>query len=201
VVAARLSSGDMLPADIVVNAANCWAAEVCAMIGMKVPIAPLRRQQFHFLTQDPIEPIPAMRHLSGLSFRRHAGVYLVGITDFGASAGFNWTLEHEAFETALWPQLAEQCEAFETIKPRGGWVGHYDMNGLDGNPVIGWYDEIPNFLLSAGFSGHGLMHAPAVGRAVKELIIDGGFRTIDLARFGYRRIVEGMPIPDDGPKA
>lgn len=201
VVAACLASGATLPADIVVNAANCWAAEVCAMIGLKVPIAPLRRQQFHFVAQDAIEPIPAMRHLAGLSFRRHSGVYLVGITDLGAPAGFNWTLDPGAFEAQLWPPLAEQCAAFERIKPRGGWVGHYDMNALDGNPVIGWAGHVSNFLLCAGFSGHGLMHAPAVGRAVKELIVDGGFRSIDLARFGYQRIVDGTPIPDDGPKA
>lgn len=201
IVAARLESGVVLPADIVVNAANCWAAEICEMVGIKVPIAPLRRQQFHFLTQDPIEPIPAMRHLSGLSFRRHGGAYLVGITDFNAPPGFNWTLDDAAFEAVLWPQLAEESAAFETIKPRGGWVGHYDMNGLDGNPVIGWCEGVPNLMLCAGFSGHGLMHAPAMGRAVKELIVDGGFRSIDLTRFGHRRIVEGVPIPDDGPKA
>jgi FAD-dependent oxidoreductase domain-containing protein 1 len=38
-------------------------------------------------------------------------------------------------------------------------------------------------ILWAGFSGHGLQHAPAVGRAVKEMIVDGGFRSIDLSRF------------------
>lgn len=29
------------------------------------------------------------------------------------------------------------------------------------------------------------MHAPAVGRAVKEMILDGGFRSIDLARLSW----------------
>ena len=201
VVAARLESGNSLPVDIAVNTANCWAADVCAMIGMTVPIEPMRRQQFHFLTQDAVEPFPAMRHLGGLSVRRHAGVYLCGHTNFNEAPGFNWELQHEVFDESLWPQLAEQCTAFETIKPRGGWVGHYDMNRLDGNPVIDWYDKVPNFLLCAGFSGHGLQHAPAVGRAVKEMILDGGFRTLDLSRFSWRRIVDGTPIPDDGPKA
>lgn len=201
VVAAHLASGGTLPVEIAVNTANCWAAEICAMVGMKVPIEPMRRQQFHFLTQDPVEPFPAMRHLSGLAVRRHSGVYLSGFTNFEEAGGFNWNLQHEMFEDFVWPQLAEQCRAFETIKPRGGWVGHYDMNRLDGNPVIDWYDKVPNFLLCAGFSGHGLQHAPAVGRAVKEMILDGGFRSIDLSRFSYCRIVEGVPIPDDGPKA
>jgi glycine/D-amino acid oxidase-like deaminating enzyme len=201
VVAARCESGTTLPVEIAVNTANCWAADVCAMVGMKVPIEPMRRQQFHFLTQDPIEPFPAMRHLAGLAVRRHAGVCLSGHTNFNEPGGFNWELQHQVFEESLWPQLAAQCSAFEAIKPRGGWVGHYDMNRLDGNPVIDWYDAVPNFLLCAGFSGHGLQHAPAVGRAVKEMILDGGFRSIDLSRFSWRRIVTGTPIPDDGPKA
>ncbi|MBW6397968.1 FAD-binding oxidoreductase [Roseomonas sp. HJA6] len=201
VALARLESGATLPVEIVINTANCWAADICAMVGVTVPIAPMRRQQFHFLSQDPVETFPAIRYLNGFSFRQHSGVYLCGHTNFGEPPGFNWELQHDVFEEQLWPQLAEQCAAFETIKPRGGWVGHYDMNHLDGNPVIDWIDSVPNMLLCAGFSGHGLQHAPAVGRAVKELILDGGFRSIDLSRFSYRRIVDGTPIPDDGPKA
>jgi glycine/D-amino acid oxidase-like deaminating enzyme len=199
--AVRLASGGSLPVEIAVNTANCWAAEICAMVGMAVPIEPMRRQQFHFVTQDPIEPIPAMRHFEGLAVRRHSGVYLSGFTNFDEAGGFNWELQHEAFETFIWPQLAEQCKAFETIRPKGGWVGHYDMNRLDGNPIIDRFDKVPNFILAAGFSGHGLQHAPAIGRAVKEMILDGGFRSIDLSRFSYRRVIDGTPIPDDGPKA
>jgi FAD-dependent oxidoreductase domain-containing protein 1 len=201
VVAARLESGGVLPVEIVVNAANCWAADVCAMAGVTVAIEPMRRQQFHFLSQDPVEAFPAMRHMRGFAVRQHAGVYLCGHTNFNEAGGFNWDLQHQLFEEQLWPQLAEQCPAFEAIKPRGGWVGHYDMNRLDGNPVIDWIDTVPNMILCAGFSGHGLQHAPAVGRAVREMIVDGGFRAIDLSRFSWRRMVDGVPIPDDGPKA
>ena len=183
------------------NVANCWAAEICAMVGMKVPIEPMRRQQFYYLTQRAIEPIPAMRHMDGLAFRIHQDGYLSGFTNFDEPGGFNWGLQYDAFEDHIWPRLAEQCAAFEAIKLKSGWVGHYDMNRLDGNPIIDRFHEVPNFILAAGFSGHGLQHAPAVGRALKELVLDGGFRSIDLARLGYRRVVEDAPLPDDGPKA
>ena len=169
------------------------------MVGMSVPIEPVRRQQFYFLAQEKIEPIPAMRHMDGLAVRVHQDGYIVGATN--PRAGFDWEMEHEVFETTLWPQLAEQSAAFEAIKLQGGWAGHYDMNRLDGNPIIDRFHEVPNFILAAGFSGHGLQHAPAVGRALKELVLDGGFRSIDLARLGYRRVVENAPLPDDGPKA
>ncbi|WP_149537829.1 NAD(P)/FAD-dependent oxidoreductase [Siccirubricoccus phaeus] len=201
VVSASLGSGGTLPVEIVVNAANCWAAEISAMIGMRIPIEPMRRQQFHFTAQQELQPFPCIRHLHGLAVRRHAGVYLSGFTRFNEAGGFNWALEHEVFESFLWPQLAELSPAFEAIRPRGGWVGHYDMNRLDGNPLIDWYDRVPNFLLCAGFSGHGLQHAPAVGRGVAELILQGGFRSLDLSLFSWRRVVENRPIPDDGPTA
>jgi glycine/D-amino acid oxidase-like deaminating enzyme len=196
---ARLASGGSLPVDTLVNVANCWAPEICAMVGMSVPIEPVRRQQFYFLAQHKIEPIPAMRHMDGLSVRTHQGGYIVGATN--GQAGFDWELDHQVFESVLWPQLAERCAAFEAIKLKSGWLGHYDMNRLDGNPIIDRYDKVPNFILAAGFSGHGLMHAPAVGRAVKELILDGGFRSIDLSRLGWRRVVEDRPLADDGPTA
>jgi glycine/D-amino acid oxidase-like deaminating enzyme len=196
---ARLESGGSLPVDTLVNVANCWAPDICAMVGMAVPIEPVRRQQFYFLAQQEIEPIPAMRHMDGLAVRIHQDGYIVGVTN--RQAGFNWEMEHEVFETTLWPQLAEQSAAFEAIKLKGGWAGHYDMNRLDGNPIIDRFDKVPNFILAAGFSGHGLMHAPAVGRAVKELILDGGFQSIDLSRLGWRRVVENQPLADDGPIA
>ena len=195
----HLASDRRLPVDTLVNAANCWAPEICAMVGMSVPIEPRRRQQFYFLAQQRIEPIPAMRHMDGLSVRIHQDGYIVGSTN--PRPGFDWEPEHDVFENKLWPQLAEQCGAFEAIKLKSGWLGHYDMNRLDGNPIIDRFDEVPNFILAAGFSGHGLMHAPAVGRAVKELILDGGFRSIDLSRLSWRRVVENRPLADDGPTA
>lgn len=201
VTAARLESGSSLAVDTLVNVANCWAAGICAMVGMRVPIAPMRRQQFFFDTRDPIETIPAMRHASGLAIRPHQKGYLTGYTRFDEPRGFNWTLDPDLFNDFLWPQLAEKSTGFEAVKEKGGWVGHYDMNSLDGNAVIDRFPAVPNFILAAGFSGHGLQHGPAVGRAVKEMILDGGFRSIDLSRLSYRRIVENAPLQDDGPKA
>ena len=198
---AHLAGGGALPVDTVVNVANCWAAGICDMVGMGVPIVPRQRQQFFFDTKADIEPIPAMRHASGHGMRRLSAGFLAGYSQPGMAPGFNWELDHAAFDDVVWPRLAGQSSAFEAIKMRSGWVGHYDMNLLDGNPVIDRAPAAGNFILAAGFSGHGLQHAPAIGRAVKEMILDGGFRSIDLSRFNYRRIVENDPLPDAGPVA
>jgi glycine/D-amino acid oxidase-like deaminating enzyme len=51
-----------------------------------------------------------------------------------------------------------------------------------------------NFYAANGFSGHGLQQSPAVGRAIAELIKFGEFRSLDLTRFSYERIVAGRPL-------
>jgi hypothetical protein len=42
------------------------------------------------------------------------------------------------------------------------------------------------------------MHAPGCGRAMAELLLTGGYQTIDLTRFGYQRILDGMPLRETG---
>ena len=55
-----------------------------------------------------------------------------------------------------------------------------------------------HFVVACGFSGHGLMHAPAVGRALAELVVHGRYEAIDLARMGYQRVLDGKPYAESG---
>ena len=78
-------------------------------------------------------------------------------------------------------------------------AGLYDQNYFDGNAIIGpGVGGLANFHLAAGFSGHGLMHAPGVGRALAELILRGRYETIDLTRLGWQRIVDSKPLREEG---
>ena len=90
------------------------------------------------------------------------------------------------------PRLAQAQE-------RESWVGHYAQNRLDGNMILGsWTTGASNFYVACGFSGHGIMHAPAVGKGMAELVVDGRFSTIDLSRLSYERVVEERPLPEQG---
>lgn len=98
-----------------------------------------------------------------------------------------------------------------SFKVRGAWGGYYDFNYFDENGIIGSHPYYYNLFIATGFSGHGkLLHqivkkkylivfigiqqAPAVGRAVAELIVDGDFQTIDLTRLGFNRLIKDTPM-------
>ncbi len=59
---------------------------------------------------------------------------------------------------------------------------------------VGAHPDVDNLLFANGFSGHGLQHAPGVGRALAELVVDGGWRSLDLSRLGWQRVLEGRPL-------
>jgi len=173
------------------------------MVGMKVPVHPLRRQQFFFRIRDKLEPLPNIRHISrDIGFRPEGDGYMSGKTRYDEVPGFNWEVDHAFFESDLWPELALRVPAFEALKVASAWAGHYDQNVFDNNVILGpWIGRLANFHIALGFSGHGLQQAPAIGRAMKELIVDGGFQTIDLSRFTYQRILDDTPVREHGPVA
>ena len=76
------------------------------------------------------------------------------------------------------------------------WLGPY-RNGSRGL-TPGAEGGLENFVLANGLSGHGIMHAPVAGRGMAELIVEGGYQTIDLSCFSYRRIPEGRPYREQG---
>jgi len=195
----RLASGAAFRAGFVVNAAGAWADGICAMIGMRSPIRPMRRFEHFFECETAIEPLPYVKDLDRLAFRPEGSGYTGGVPDGDEPRGFNFDIDHGYFERVVWPALAHRFPAFERTKERSVMAGLYDQNELDGNAIIGpWSGCCGNFLMAAGFSGHGLMHAPGVGRAIAELIVDGRYVTIDLRRLGWDRVERNEPYRERG---
>ena len=114
--------------------------------------------------------------------------------DDGPCAEDDWDPDHAQFEELIWPKLYARSEGFDAVKVTRFWVGHYDYNTLDQNAVLGRWPGYANFHIAAGFSGHGLQQAPAVGRGLAEVILTGGYQTLDLAPLGPERVLEKRPF-------
>lgn len=195
----RLASGRSVGADAIVNAAGPWAQQIAAMVGMPLPITPLRRFEHYFEAPNPIEALPYVKDTARLAFRPEGRGYSGGLVDSAEPRGYNFDIDHDDFERFVWPALAHRFPAFEACRCRRSWSGLYEQNELDGNPVIGnWAGRIDNFFVVAGFSGHGMMHAPAAGRAIAELIVHGRYATLDLTRLGHARIAAQEPYAERG---
>ena len=199
VQAVRLEDGRRLSADVFVNATGAWSGEVAKCFQMSLPISPLRRFEHFFTPARPIERLPYVKDTARLAFRSEGAGFSGGLVDGSQARGFDFEVDHDWFENKVWPAVAHRFPAFEGARCHRTWAGLYEQNELDGNPVIGpWRSGLANLHTIAGFSGHGMMHAPAAGRAIAELIVHGSFRTLDLSRFGYERIERGEPYAEEG---
>ncbi len=195
VTGVTLDSGDTLETGLIVNAAGPNAGAVAQMAGLALPVEPRKRTVFVFESRDRFDDMPLTVDPGGVWWRPEGSVYIAGGAEIEdgeqAADPADFEPRWELFENDIWPVLATRVPAFEAIKMTRAWAGHYDYNTLDQNAVIGPHPEVGNFLFANGFSGHGLQQAPAVGKALAELIVHGGYRTIDCTAFGYGRIAEG----------
>jgi FAD-dependent oxidoreductase domain-containing protein 1 len=199
VTSAVTARGARLHADAFVNAAGAWSSLICAMAEVPLPIQPQRRFEHFFSSQEPIEPLPLVKDTARLAFRPEGKGYSGGLVDSHEPWGFNFEVDHDYFERVVWPALAHRFPQFEATKCHRTWSGLYEVSTLDGNPIIGNIaGRFDNFYVAAGFSGHGLMHAPAAGRGIAELICKGSYQSIDLGRLGYARVSAGAPYRERG---
>ncbi|NXU77842.1 FXRD1 protein, partial [Oreotrochilus melanogaster] len=185
---------------IVVNTAGAWAGELLRAKGLPgglqgppLPIQPRKRYVFSWHCPDgPGFSCPFLIDTSGAYFRRDgiAGNYLGGMSppEEEEPDPSDLSVDDAFFQEQIWPRLARRVPAFESLKPRGSWAGYYDHNSFDQNGVLGPHPKLENLYVAAGFSGHGLQHAPAAGRAVAELVVRGGFQSLDLQRLGWERL-------------
>jgi glycine/D-amino acid oxidase-like deaminating enzyme len=195
----ELASGARNRPEAVVNAAGCWAASIAKLAGMDVPVNPMRRFEHYVEIADELPRMPLIKDPERLVIRPEGRGYSVGLVRSDEPRGFNFDVDPTYFESVVWPACASRIPAFEALRLQREWAGLYDECELDGNMILGnWRGRLDNFHVACGFSGHGLMHAPAVGRALAELIVKGRFETIDLTRMGYQRVLDNAPYAETG---
>jgi len=171
---------------VVVNAGGPYAASIGGMVGVKIPVKPLRRQIFitapFRLTDHPV-PLTIDFH-RGWYFRQEGdGLLLSGPLDLEPS--FNLTTEYEAMAEAS-ENAMYRVPVLEKARIARGWAGLYEISP-DHHAILGRVPEIEGFVLANGFSGHGFQHSPAVGKVISESIVDGKAVTIDISSLSIER--------------
>ncbi len=197
VTGVSLSSGLELSPGILVNAAGPRAAEVASMAGIRnLPVRPRKRIVYRVHCRTSVEGAPLTIDPSGVYFRPEGPDFLCGVSpspDRDPDT-LDLDVDHGLFEAVVWPVLARRVPAFQALKLRSAWAGHYAVNTEDQNAILGPHPVVENFLFANGFSGHGLQHSPGIGRALRELILFGEYRTLELGRFGFGRFASGRLI-------
>jgi sarcosine oxidase subunit beta len=182
----------------VVNAAGPWAAGVAKMVGLDLPVEPLRRMLV------PTEPFDQFSHTApmiidmsnGFHFRPEALGFLLAWNDPEETPGYKTDFD-PAFIEKILTRAADRVPVFENlaVNAKRAWAGLYEMTP-DHHPILGEAPDVPGFFLANGFSGHGVMHAPATGKILSDLILTGRTDLVDASLLGLSRFSEGRMIEE-----
>jgi len=193
----RLADGSTIGADWVVNAAGPRAADVARMVDVELPVRPRKRLVYHVEAPVSLGAAPLTIDPSGVYVRPEGAAYITGFSPRHGEPDpdtFDLRADRAPFDSFVWPVLAHRVPAFDQLRLLDAWAGHYEVNTLDHNAIVGPHPTITNLLFANGFSGHGLQQAPAVGRGLAEWIVTGGWQTLDLSPLGYERIMRNEPM-------
>jgi len=179
-----------------VIAAGAYSGPVAAAFGIDVPITPVRQQLFRCELPRPwTYEFPVVIDPSGVHWRSSPNHEIViAKTNSQEPPGFRFGCDIERFHDDLMPVLESRVPEFRDLKLVFGWGGLYEMTP-DHNGII---DQLSDHLyIAAGFSGHGLMMAPATGKLMSELIRTGGFQTLDASVLSVGRFARNQLIHDE----
>lgn len=174
--------------DVAVNATGAWAGRLGA------DVRPLRRQ---VAATEPTTILPETMPMTvfvddGFHLRVRDGRVLLLRPDvpdaqdpFDTSFDASWL---EGIERRAHTRVP--CLAGATLDPTACWAGLYEMSP-DSHAILGRAPGFDNVYLANGSSGHGVMHAPAIGRLLSELIVDGATSSLDITPLRPERFAEG----------
>jgi sarcosine oxidase, subunit beta len=183
-----------VPADIRVLACGAYSAEAAAPYGVELPVRPLCRQLFETTPLPGLAPTLPMvlESETGFHFRRYGDSLWVAMHDPEPRWGFEQTVDESVLPDRL-ERLARRFPGAAGAGVARAWAGLYDMTP-DAHPIIGLVAD--GVYAACGFSGHGFMQSPAVGRAVAEELLDGTAE-LDLSPYRLDRFAAGAVFPEE----
>ncbi|MFY9842346.1 MAG: FAD-dependent oxidoreductase [Terriglobales bacterium] len=187
---------DSVSTRTVVNCAGAWAAPISKMVGIDLPVEPLRRM---LVPTEPFDQFPHTAPMiidmsTGFHFRPESRGFLLAWNDPEETPGYKMDFDTGFVEKIL-TRAANRVPVFENVEvnPKRAWAGLYEMTP-DHHPILGESPEVPGFFFANGFSGHGVMHSPATGKIISDLILAGKTDLIDASLLNFSRFAEGRMI-------
>jgi len=179
--------------DVLVIACGPWSPALAATVGVDLPIRPLCRQ---ILETSPLPGLPddlpmVIEVETGFHFRRRGDRLLLAMGDPVPRWTFDTTVDESLVPDRL-ERLGRRYPPAAGATIERSWAGLYDMTP-DAHPIVGRVAE--GVYAACGFSGHGFMQSPAVGRALAEQIL-GGTSSIDLSPYALERFEHGAGFPE-----
>ncbi len=183
---------DDYAAPVVVNCAGPHADEVGALAGVEIPSKPFKRQ---VLVTEPLPGFPDVFPLivdldtGWYVHRQGASAVLMGGTDKDRQPGHDTTVDWDAFDL-VFRAAARRVPPLAEARVMRAYAGVRDLTP-DYHGILCEAEEARGFYIACGFSGHGFMHAPAIGLLMAELILDGGARSVDIEPLSLARFTRG----------
>jgi sarcosine oxidase subunit beta len=171
-VAAVVTNRGRIATDTVVCAAGAWSRRIGVMVGVELPVEPLRRQIA--VTEALPFPVPGLPmtidFASTFYFHGEGPGLLVGMSDPDEIPGYH-TTTHDRWLPRLCQAMERRAPGLLELSMTNSWAGLYEMTP-DHNALIGEATSISRFLYATGFSGHGFLQGPAVGEVVRDLVLE-----------------------------
>ncbi|EDW63691.1 FAD-dependent oxidoreductase domain-containing protein 1 [Drosophila virilis] len=171
------------------------------ILRVPLPIDARKRYMYKISTQEQNAPgmaMPMIVDTAGTFIRRLGlgGNYVCGHNALPGEEvnSDNLDIDPTYFDTKIRPGLIERVPAFASAQVVNSLAGLYDYNVYDENGILGAHPYYHNLYIASGFSGQGIQQTPALGRAISELIMDGQFRTLDLSRLSFDRLIVDKPM-------
>ena len=155
----------------VICATGPWSRSCGAMVGVELPVTPLRRQILFTEAIDGLSPDLPMTidFSSSFYFHREGPGLLMGMSDPNERPGFSVETT-EDWIPGLMEVVRRRAPRIADVGIRGGWAGLYEMTP-DHNAIIGEALGVSRFLYATGFSGHGFLQGPAVGEILRDMVL------------------------------
>jgi len=176
---------------VVVLCTGAWSGKLGEEIGIDIPIRPFRRDVFVTGSFPAVgHPLPmVIEYATGFYFHSEGDALLFGMADKDEPSTFStavrWTWLPRVLE-----RLVHRLPVAADAEVQTAWAGLYEVTP-DAHPILGPVPEVEGLFIDAGYSGHGVMHAPAAGKLIAEFIADGEARTLDVSALSIERFRSG----------